>query len=459
MRHNLLSSLLAAVCLLAGTVRSTAAAPEGLALPTTGNRNRSDLRSEFMSYTIRATAAAADRNADWNYLPVEQFRETADSTGTHYSFSFVPPEFWADRIIILHTEGSRNSHFVTVNGTEIGSARDSGVPSEFEIQSCVRPGAANSVVITVPNDTDEPESALADSRPALTGCFLYAQPRLRIRDYTVGTILNEDGSGTIYAEVAVENATASADTFTLCLDVFTPKGKVEDFLTWPVTLNGHSLDTLHVEMPVCGAAQNLWSASSPRLYTGNLFVRHGDRILEYIPFRTGFGQTSFGNGQIFRNGQPIRLRIARYDASTPKALQADIRRLKKEGYDTLWPHRPQPYWFYDLCDELGMYVIDQAAIGTAYRADDRRTGGTPSNDPAWLKEYMNRTQAMYYRSRNHVCIVGRSLGEASGNGYNLYKTYLWLREADPDLPVIYAGAEGEWNSDLCITPETDAQNQ
>ena len=439
--------LLAALCAL------QAAASEPLPLPQTTDRNRSDRRSEFMSYTIRATAAAGDRETDWNYLPVEQFSQTADSTGIHYAFSFVPPEFWADRIILLHTEGSRNSHTVTVNGTEIGSARDSGVPSEFEIQSCVRSDAPNRVVITLPNDTDEPESALADDRPALTGCFLYAQPRLRIRDYTIGTALNEDGSGTLFAEVVVENASHSSESFSLCFNVFSPQGKVEDFLSFPVSLDAGTCDTMHVEMPVYGAARNRWSAASPRLYSGNLFIRHGDRILEYVPFRTGFGQTAFADGRILRNGEPVQLRVARYDATSPDALRADIRRFKKAGYDTLWPHRPQPYWFYDLCDALGMYVIDQANIGTDYRTEDRRVGGTPSNDPAWLAEYMARTQAMFYRSRNHVCIIARSLGEPSGNGYNFYKTYRWLRQADPDRPVIYAGAEGEWNSDLDLTPE------
>lgn len=459
MKRLFLLSLLAALWAWPTATRAaaTAAEPTSLPLPQTAAADRNSLRSEFMSYTIRATAASGDRNADWNYLPVEQFSTTTDSTGTHYSFSFVPPDFWTDRTILLHTEGSRNSHYVTVNGTLVGSARDSGVPSEFELHDCVRMNAANSVVITVPNDTDEPESAQADNRPALTGCFLYAQPHLRIRDYVMGTELNADGSGTLWADVIVENTSASTDSFALGFDVFSPQGKVEDFRSYPLSLNGGACDTVRIQMPIYGASSNLWSNTSPRLYTGNLFIRHGDRILEYVPFKTGFGTTTFADGHILRNGKLVSLRFARYDATTPDALRADIRRLKKAGYDTLWPHRPQPYWFYDICDAQGMYVIDQANIHTTYRTDDRRTGGTPSNDPAWLEEYMSRTQAMYYRSRNHVCIIARSLGEPSGNGYNFYKTYLWLRQADPDRPVIYTGAEGEWNSDLYITPEMAAQ--
>ena len=63
-------------------------------------------------------------------------------------------------------------------------------------------------------------------------------------------------------------------------------------------------------------------------------------------------------------------------------------------------------------------------------------------------EYMQRVKAMYYRSRNHTCIIGFSLsGTASGNGYNMYKAYEWLKSVEERLPVFYDGAEGEWNTD------------
>ena len=101
----------------ADTTAVTAKAP--LPLPATGYEGRL-LRSEFMSYTIRQNAANDDREAEWNYLPVENFTQSRTADGDIvYTATVELPEFWADRIIMLHCEGGRNSHRVSVNGTAV----------------------------------------------------------------------------------------------------------------------------------------------------------------------------------------------------------------------------------------------------------------------------------------------------------------------------------------------------
>ena len=68
--------------------------------------------------------------------------------------------------------------------------------------------------------------------------------------------------------------------------------------------------------------------------------------------------------------------------------------------------------------------------------------------PSLADEYLERVKAMYYRSRNHTCVVAFALGGESGNGYNMYKAYEWLKSVEKSRPVIYTDADGEWNSDL-----------
>ena len=135
-------------------------------------------------------------------------------------------------------------------------------------------------------------------------------------------------------------------------------------------------------------------------------------------------------------------------AADRKITLAELKNLKSKGSNTVCPDYPQPAWFYELCDELGLYVIDRANINAPDRRDDRRVGGTPSNDPALADEYLERVKAMYYRSRNHTCVVAFALGGESGNGYNMYKAYEWLKSVEKSRPVIYTDADGEWNSDL-----------
>ena len=98
---------------------------------------------------------------------------------------------------------------------------------------------------------------------------------------------------------------------------------------------------------------------------------------------------------------------------------------------------------------MGMYVIDCAAISSPSKGDDRTVGGTPSNDPRLVEEYLRRVETMYRRAQNHVSIIAFSLGNASsGNGYNMYKAYELIKSYNDSRPIIFEGADGEWNTDL-----------
>ena len=144
----------------------------------------------------------------------------------------------------------------------------------------------------------------------------------------------------------------------------------------------------------------------------------------------------------------LSLRPQRYNAAADeKTTAAEMKALKARGINTLLPDYPQPYWFYTLADRTGFYVVDCAAIYAPDARDDRSVGGTPSNDPRLTDEYLGRVKAMYHRSRNHTSITGFALGRDSGNGYNMYKAYQWLKSVERSKPVFYVGADGEWNSD------------
>ena len=141
----------------------------------------------------------------------------------------------------------------------------------------------------------------------------------------------------------------------------------------------------------------------------------------------GFGKTEMKDGKIIRFDKPVTIVSERYNAAADAAAtRKELLALKKKGINTIWPNAPQPYWFYNLCDELGLFVIDQANINAPEKRDDRTTGGTPSNDPRLADEYLERVRNMYYRSRNHTCIIGFALGGESGNGYNMYLSLIHI---------------------------------
>ena len=179
-----------------------------------------------------------------------------------------------------------------------------------------------------------------------------------------------------------------------------------------------------------------------------LYVKRNGLIYEYIPFKCGFGRTEYIDGKIVRFDEPVNLVRRRYNAAATKSeTAAEMTALKREGANLLIVDYPQPEWFYSLCDKMGMYVIDRVNINAPKASTNRKVGGTPSNEPALCNEYIERAKAMYFRSRNHTCIIGFMLGGQAGNGYNMYKAYEYLTSVESRRPVIYEASEGEWNSD------------
>ena len=127
--------------------------------------------------------------------------------------------------------------------------------------------------------------------------------------------------------------------------------------------------------------------------------------------------------------------------------------MKSRGVNTIYVDYPQVYWFYDQCEQVGLFVVDQANLNVERGRNDRTIGGTPSNDPTLVDEYVDRVRRMYRRNRNRSCIIAWSLGGNSGNGYAMYKAYQWLKAQGDERPIVYRDADGEWNSDWQL-PET-----
>lgn len=412
---------------------------------------RAPFRSEFISYTLRETAEAGDREAERSFVPLQDFTVRHDQGSVSYATTIDVAQAWLEREVFLHTEGGRNSHQVFVNGRFAGSARDGRLPSEFNISPWLKQGI-NTLVLTVVNDTEEPEPGQSEGRPDFETIFIYGQPRVRIQDYSARAVARPGGDGRIDIEIIVRNGHNYPEGLDVGYDVYSPDGKLQDYDIRRITLAGQSSDTLRLRSEIYGAGDNLWTAEKPNLYRVTLLVRRGGFVTEYIPVKAGFYTAGMEQGEIIRNGKPLDIRPVRYNASRPEQTVKDIRSFKKRGINTIYVDYPQPIWFYEACDREGIYVVDQANINTPRAADNLAAGGTLSNAPEWLTEYLLRAEGTYMRSHNHPCIIAWSTGGESGNGYNMQRTYLLLKSLDRERPVIYRHSSGQWNSDIELPP-------
>ncbi len=436
------------------------------ALSTLSALSQEVTRAEFSPYALRKDAEARTHS---ELCPRIEFAPTvvASAEGQTVREQVLDvPQSWLDATAFLHIEGVGSAYSLEINGKVVVECEDSFTPSDYNISPYIKVGANSLRIISRNSATAQLEEGLEHSnRKPLEGSYIYTQSRLRIVDYRVEVISTEDGKdGQLLLDVVVENFFHFDETIEVGFDIYDPAGKLTDFSTAKVTLAGGKRDTIRFSPHLYDARKWLWSPDSAvgmqkigrpvsrytdqNLYTVMIFTKQNRVSSNYIPFEVGFISPSYAEGKLSGIGNPISLRGKRYNALSDEAnSEAELRSIRLEGFNTVLPDYPQPLWFYSLCDKLGLYVIDQAAISAPTLAEDRSVGGTPSNDPALKDEYLLRVQKMYHRSRNFSCVVGYSLGSPSGNGYNMYKAYEWLKGVEKRRPIIYTGAGEEWNND------------
>ena len=411
------------------------------------------LRSEFTLYDTREDALTANHANTVNHIPF-----APQSMGTLGEIEMVGmeidvPASWNDYNAYLHLENIHSGCDIAINGAVAFSLEDGVTPTDFFISPHLTQGANKVVLILRPSACAElSEGTKAATAERFNGCYIFAQHRTAIYDYDVAIVVGEDKKLHLELDLIAGNSFNFEETITLGYDIYTPENKLVDYAVRDIVVPGRSRDTLAVRVDLGAELRYLWSAAKPQLYRITLYTKRNGKPVEYIPLYVGAGQTTFDGERIVRNGKAIDVKATLYNAAaTPAQSRKDIRALKAKGYNTLKPDSPQPMWFYELCDKEGIYVIEQAAINPTSKSDDRTVGGTPSNNPLLLDQYLDRVKSMYYRTRNHTCIIAYSLGGAqAGNGYCMYKAYQWLKSIEKLRPVICNSANGEWNSDLSL---------
>ncbi len=426
------------------------------------------LRTQFTTYPLRKDAEVGDVSASANYIAfAPQFIEAEEGVRLAQQ-SFEVPQSWVDASAYLHIEGVGTGYTLWINGREVADCNDSYSPIEYEISRFLRVGENVVSILLHPSAFAVLEQGIEPiKREIFEGSYIYTQSRLKVLDYSLELTKYEEGGhqhGQLFIDVVVENRFNFDETIDVGFDIYDPSGKLLDFSSSEVTLAGGATDTIRFAPYLYGAEKFLWEPSKSKmvwsggrqvkkyedqpLYTAMLFTRRNRVSSDYIPFKVGFFVPQYADGKLSIDDREIFISSYPYSTTGDKAQsEKELRAIKSEGYNTIIPSVPQPIWFYSLCDKIGLYVIDQVAINAIEASKDKSVGGSPSNDPALLGEYLERVKRAYYRTRNFSCVVAYSLGGDSGNGYNMYKAYQWLKSVEERRPVIYTGAAGEWNSD------------
>jgi len=367
-----------------------------------------------------------------------------------YRRTFSLPEGWSERRVHILFEGVDSAFYLWINGQEVGYSQDSRLPAEFDITAYVHPGE-NVVAVRVYRWSDG--SYLEDQDFwRLSGIYrdvhLLSLPREYIQDYRIQTELDEDYRDAVLKVETTILDTAPENAGQLSLQV--TLWDAENKPVWAAPLSqelgsgGSGESILVMEQAVPGP--KLWSAEHPNLYTVLLTLTDQDgQMLQAERCRIGFRQVKVIDGQICVNGVPLLFKGVNRHEHDPdtghtvsrESMIEDILLMKRFNVNAVRTcHYPDAPLWYDLCDEYGLYLIDEANI-ESHGVWDRL-----SKDPEWKLAFVERGSRMVQRDKNHACVVIWSLGNESGDGPNHEALSAWIHAYDPGRPVHYEGATG-----------------
>ncbi|MFQ1019289.1 beta-galactosidase [Gilliamella sp. CG13] len=414
-----------------------------------------------------------EREIDTNTIPVPSNwqlhgYDAPIYTNIRYPFPYNPPfvpddnptgcysryinitQAWLDkgetRIIF---DGVSSAFHLWCNGQWVGYSQDSRIAAEFDLTPYLKVGQ-NRIAVLVLKWCDG--SYLEDQDMwRLSGIFrnvsLLNKPKSHLKNIQIKTELDACyRNATLSIQVDVKH-NDNMDQLNIGIELWKNSdlisGQFQLIGTEPIDEKGVYHDRLFCHIPVI--SPELWSAETPNLYRVVISLYHKKSgLIESEAYNIGFRVVEIKHGQLCINGQPLLIKgTNRHEfypdqgyALTEEAMLHDIKLIKQHNFNAVrCSHYPNDPRWYELCDQYGLYLVDEANIESHGMFPMSRL----SDDPYWLAAYSERVTRMVQRDRNHPSIIIWSLGNESGHGSSHDALYAWIKSNDPTRPVQYEG--------------------
>lgn len=390
-------------------------------------------------------------------IPPKIYRD--NPVGSYYR-DFEVPADWKDQSIILHFGGVSSAFYLWVNGKKVGYSQGSRLAAEFDITEFIQKGK-NRIAVQVFRWSDG--SYLEDQDMwRLSGIYrevlLLAQPKIALNDFYVRTKFDanlQNAKLEIRPRVWVKENENQLKNWKITAQLYDAnKNKVitepmsvsiEDIYKerWPQRdINKFAFLETNISSP------EKWSAENPYLYTLVFSVINPDgKLIEARSQKIGFRKVEFSKrNELLINGKPVEIMgVNRHDHSpvngkavSREEMRKDVELLKQFNFNAVrTSHYPNDPYFYDLCNEYGLYVMDEANI------ECHHLGSYIPQSPTWPAAILSRTIRMVERDKNNPCIISWSLGNEAGTGPAFAASAAWVKDFDPSRFIHYEGAQGD----------------
>lgn len=365
-----------------------------------------------------------------------------------YRTSFSIPDNWKGKQIFIHFAGIQSAGTVYLNGKQVGYSEDAMTPSEYNITELLKQGE-NFLAVQVINWSDG--SYLEDQDFwRLSGIYrdvyLFATPMQHIRDFQVITDLdNQYHDASLNLKMNIRNYSATAIKNLAAKVTLSDAGSNQIFeKNLKVNAIGSGKEILltliqDIKNPL------KWNAETPNLYNLSMeLTGPSGELLEVISTRIGFREVEIQKGQLLINGKAVDIKgtnrhefdMYRGRAITRESMVRDIILMKRNNINAVRTcHYPDNPEWYTLCDEYGLYVMDEANIESHELWANRKY--YIAENPSWKAAWIDRGLSMAQRDKNHPSIFSWSMGNETGWGANFDAMYKAIKSLDPTRPIHY----------------------
>ena len=367
--------------------------------------------------------------------------EHFNPVASYVKYFEVPEEMQGKRLFISF-QGAESGIALWLNGHFVGYSEDSFTPSEFELTEYVKEGEnklAAQVFKWTASSWCEDQDFFRFSG-IYRDVYLYTVPEVHVYDLQIRAIPDETLSAAAL-EIRTNTWGKGEVKITLSKDGETV---IED----KKALDGEEIYAWKVENPV------LWSAEDPQLYDLKMEVyNESGELQEVIPQKVGFRRFEMKGGIMTLNGKRIVFKgVNRHEFSSvsgrhvsEEELRKDLKIMKQNNINAIRTcHYPDASLIYQLCDEYGIYMIDETNLESHGSWDTAEftkdyTYVVPHDKPEWLDMMLDRANSMYQRDKNHAAILIWSCGNESFGGKDIFEMSQFFHKADPTRLVHYEG--------------------
>ena len=383
-------------------------------------------------------------NVNYPFAKNPPFIPHDDNPTGCYRHRFVIPEAWDNRRVILHFESGLAAMYVWVNGIEVGYSEGTKTAVEFDITGMVQHGEN---VLAVKGLRWADGSYLEDQdfwrlSGFDRGVKVYTVDDVRIADMFVISDLDEDYKRGLYTStVTIENGRSQQFNGSVELQLIDKEGRVLIKESKQLVVEAGSTVDVAIERGL--AKVDLWSHEFPNLYTTLVALRGSDgAVIEATSTRTGFRKVEIKDAQLLLNGRRLMINGVNIHEHNPatghvvnrELMLKDIALMKQHNINAVrTSHYPQPTEWYDLCDEYGILLVDEANIeahgcGTGWHESYPQFH--PSHRAEWMGTHHDRVRSMVERDKNHPSVILWSMGNESSDGEVYGQMYTWIKNRD-----------------------------